>query len=187
MANRLSEAFVALSHGPYRQFSASLLLTSLGVQLLQTAILWQVYELTGNALLLGLTGLARAAPHIILSLIGGVAADRVNRVRLIQSGQLVNGILVFALAALTLAGSVEVWHLYAITVLNGAFTALTQPARTALIPWLIPRDRTVHAIGLNSTIQQSSQIAGPAIAGVAIGVVGLGAVYVLNGLFYVLA
>ena len=176
-----------MAYGPYRRFAISLLLTSLGVQLLQTAILWQVYELTGNALLLGLTGLARAAPHMLLSLIGGVFADRVNRVRLIQAGQLVNGILVVVLAGLTLAGAVEVWHLYVITVLNGAFTALTQPARTALIPWLIPRDKIVQAIGFNSTITQSSQIAGPAIAGVAIGLVGLGPVYVLNGLFYLLA
>ncbi len=115
------------------RFAASLLLTSFGAQLLQTAIFWQVFELTGSALLLGLTGVARAVPHIILSLVGGVAADWVNRLRLIQSGQVANAVLVFALAALTLAGSVEVWHLYLITVLNGGFTALTQPARTAII------------------------------------------------------
>ena len=190
MANkqsRLAQAFAALEHGGYRQFAASLLLTSLGAQLLQTAILWQVYELTGSALLLGLTGLARAGPHIVLSLVGGVAADRVNRLRLIHFGQVTNGILVFVLAGLTLAGSVEVWHLYLITVLNGGFTALTQPARTAIIPGLIPREKLVNAIALNATITQTSQIAGPAIAGLAIGIVGLGSVYMLNALFYVLA
>jgi MFS family permease len=124
---------------------------------------------------------------VVLSLIGGVAADRVHRVRLIQSGQIVNGILILALAGLTLAGSVEVWHLYAVTFLNGAFTALTQPARTAVIPLLIPREKLVNAIGLNATITQMSQIAGPAFGGVAIGIVGLGYVYMLNGLFYLLA
>jgi MFS family permease len=116
-----------------------------------------------------------------------VAADRVHRGRLIQSGQIVNGILILALAGLTLAGSVEVWHLYAVTFLNGAFTALTQPARTAVIPLLIPREKLVNAIGLNATITQMSQIAGPAFGGVAIGIVGLGYVYMLNGLFYLLA
>src|SRR5262245_20137662 len=108
---RLAQAMVALNYDGYRRFAASLLLTSLGVQLLQVAILWQVYELTGNALLLGLTGLARAGPHIVLSLVGGVAADRLHRVRLIQSGQVANGVLVLALALLTLTGSVQVWHL----------------------------------------------------------------------------
>ena len=185
--SRLAQAFAALAYKAYRRFAVSLLLTSLGAQLLQTAIFWQVFELTGSALLLGLTGLARAGPHIALSLVGGVAADRFNRVRLIQSGQVVNAILVFVLAGLTLAGLVEVWHLYVITVFNGAFTAVTQPARTAVIPRLIPNEKLINAVALNATITQTSQIAGPAFAGVAIGIVGLGAVYMVNGLFYFLA
>jgi MFS family permease len=185
--SRLPQALSALASRAYRQFAISLLLTSLGAQLIQTAILWQVFELTGSALLLGLTGLARAGPHIVLSMVGGVLADRVNRVRLIQAGQTANAAMVFVLAALTLTGSVEVWHLYVMTFLNGGFTALTQPARTAVIPWLIPQDRLVNAVALNATIMQTSQIAGPALAGVAIGIIGLGAVYVINGLFYLLA
>jgi MFS family permease len=176
-----------MEYGAYRRFALSLLLTSLGVQLLQAAILWQVYLLTGSALALGLTGLARAGPHIALSLIGGVAADRVNRVRLIQTGQVANGVLVVMLSVLTLTGQVELWHLYVVTFLNGSFTALTQPARSAIIPWLIPRPKLVNAVALNSTITQTSQIAGPAFAGLAIGLAGLGPVYVCNGAFYLLA
>src|SRR3954462_11898058 len=185
--SRLSLAFSAMEYGTYRRFALSLLLTSLGVQLLQAAILWQVYLLTGSALALGLTGLARAGPHIALSLIGGVTADRVNRVRLIQTGQVANGILVCLLAVLTLSGHVEVWQLYAVTFLNGSFTALTQPARSEIIPWLIPRPKLVNAVALNSTITQTSQITGPAFAGLAIGLAGLGPVYICNGIFYLLA
>jgi MFS family permease len=181
------QAVGALAYRDYRRFAASLLLTSLGVQLVQTAILWQVYELTGSALLLGLTGLARAAPHMVLSLVGGVVADRFNRVRLIQAGQLTNGILIVALAALTILGSVEVWHLYVVTFLNSAFSAITNPARTALIPSLVPRDRLVNAVALNATIGQASQIVGPALAGVTIAFMGLGPTYVINGAVYVLA
>jgi MFS family permease len=184
---RLAQAFAALPHRDYRRFASSLLLTSLGVQLLQTAVLWQVYELTGDALLLGLTGLARAVPHIVLSMVGGVVADRVNRVRLIQSGQVANSMLGFGLAGLTLTGAVEVWHLYLITVLNGAFTAVTQPARSAVIPWLVPPEKLVNAVALNATITQTAQIVGPAFAGLAIGLVGLGPVYVVNGTLYFLA
>jgi MFS family permease len=179
--------FGALQSPSYRRFALSLLLTSLGAQLLQTAVLWQVYELTGSALALGLTGLARAAPHIVLSLVGGVLADRLDRVRLIQSGQLVNAMLVLALAILTISGSVETWHLYVVTILNGGFTALTQPARTAVIPALVPSGRLVNAVALNATLMQTSMITGPAFAGVDIGVAGLGVVYAANGLFYLLA
>ena len=104
----------ALTFVDYRRFAASLLLTSIGLQLIQVAVFWQVYELTGSALLLGLTGLARAAPHMVLSLMGGVVADRFNRVRLIQAGQAANGIVVVILGVLTVTESVEVWHLYAV-------------------------------------------------------------------------
>src|SRR5690606_7823523 len=117
----LSQAMTALQFADYRRFAASLPLTSIGLQLLQVAVFWQVYELTGSALLLGLTGLARAGPHVILSLMGGVVADRFNRVRLIQVGQVANGILIVVLGALTVTGAVEVWHLYAVTILNSAF------------------------------------------------------------------
>ena len=180
----LRQAFGALAYGDYRRFAISLSLNSLGAQLLLTAVFWQVFELTGSALLLGLTGLARAAPHVVLSLVGGVIADRLNRVRLIQAGQVMNATLVLALAALTLTGALEVWHLYVITFLNSSFTAVTQPARTALIPSLVPRGNLVNAVALNATIGQTSQIIGPALAGAAIATVGLGSAYVLNGLLY---
>jgi MFS family permease len=111
----------------------------------------------------------------------------VNRVRLIQTGQVANGILIVLLGTLTLSGHVDVWHLYVATFLNGSFTALTQPARSAIIPWLIPREKLVNAVALNSTITQTSQIAGPAFAGLAIGLAGLGPVYICNGVFYLMA
>lgn len=187
MARGFSEAVTALKYGDYRRFAASLLLTSIGMQLIQVAIFWQVYEITDSALALGLTGLARAGPHMALSLMGGVIADRWDRVRLIQAGQLANGLTVTALAVLTIVGSVEVWHLYAVTVLNSAFSAITNPARAAVIPALVPRANLVNAIALNATIGQVSQIVGPALGGFAIAWLDLGGTYVINGVVYLLA
>ena len=180
-------AFSSLAYGGFRRFAASLLFTSLGAQLLQVAILWQVYEMTGSALMLGLSGLARAAPHMILSLIGGVIADRLNRVYLIQVGQVTNALLLLTLATLVLTATVEVWHLYVVTLLNSAFSAVTQPARTALIPSLVPQSNLVNAIALNATVGQTSQIIGPALAGVTIATVGLELTYLLSGLLYLAA
>ncbi|MSQ24433.1 MAG: MFS transporter [Chloroflexi bacterium] len=180
------QAFESLAYADYRRFAVALLLTQMGAQIVQIAILWQVYQLTGSPLLLGLTGLARAIPHIVLSLIGGVIADRVNRIRLIQVGQVTNAALTLALAALTIAGWVEVWHLYVATSLNAAFTALTQPARTALIPRLVPPRTLVNAVALNATIQQIAQIVGPALAGGMIGAADLGPTYLVNGAAYLL-
>ncbi|MCH8974749.1 MAG: MFS transporter, partial [Chloroflexi bacterium] len=148
----LRQALSALAYAGYRRFAVSHLFTSLGTHLLQTAIFWQVYELTGSALLLGLTGLARAAPHIVLSLVGGVFADRLDRVKVIQAGQSMNAATLLVLTALTVSGTVEVWHLYVITLLSGGFSAVTQPARIALIANLVPRGSFVNAVALNATV-----------------------------------
>lgn len=181
------QAVQSLAYSDYRRFALSLLLTQMGSQFVQTLMLWQVYEITGSALLLGLTGLARAGPHMLLSLVGGVIADRFNRARLIQAGQIGNAILVTALALLTLTGTIEVWHLYAITVLNSSFTAVTNPARMALIPSLIPRASLVNAIALNASIAQISLIVGPAAAGVLIAVLDLESAYFVNAALFVVA
>src|SRR4051794_4369490 len=160
-----ARTLTALSHPDYQRFAVALLLTSIGAQILLVATLWQVYVLTGSALLLGLTGLARAIPQISLSLVGGVIADRVNRARMLQFAQAINAVLILGLCVLTLTGVVELWHIYAVTFLNGATTALTQPARTAVIPSLVPRHHLMNAIAFNSTVIQTSMIVGPALGG----------------------
>lgn len=183
----LGDAFGALAYPDFRRFALSLLLTSIGAQLVQFVIIYQIYVLTGSALQLGLTGFARVVPHIILSLAGGVIADRANRVRMIQIGQVGNGLCVLALAIVTYTGHVQLWHLYAVTTINAALTALTQPGRTALIPMFIPSDKLVTALALNSTIQQSAQIVGPALAGILTGALSIHASYGANAAIYFIA
>ena len=180
----LRRALGALEFRDYRWFAAAQLVSSLGAQVLAIATLWQVNLLTGNPLALGLTGLARAVPHIALSLVGGVIADRFDRVRMIQISQAANGALSLVLGALTLTGQIALWHVYAFTFLNSAFSALTGPGRTALVPNLVPRHHLVNAIALNTTIGQSSNIVGPAIGGLMIGAFDLSATYLFNAVAY---
>jgi MFS family permease len=182
-----SQATIALAFPGYRQFAVALFASSIGAQLLNVATLWQVYQLTGSPLLLGLTGLTRAVPHMILALVGGIVADRVDRARLIQLTQLANGVLVLALAALTITGQVQIWHLFAATSLNSAFMAISLPARGALVPRLVPEHALVNAVALNSTLMNTAQIVGPALGGVVIGSLDLGATYLLNGGAYLVA
>jgi MFS family permease len=183
----LGKALAALAYADYQRFAIALLLTSIGAQILLIATLWQVYVLTGSAFLLGLTGLARAVPQLVLSLVGGVIADRVDRVRMLQFAQAANAVLILALGALTLSGGVQLWHVYLVTFLNGATTALTQPARTALIPSLVPREGLVNAVAFNSTVIQLSMIVGPAVGGAMISAFDLAPTYLLNGLAYVVS
>ncbi|MPZ13232.1 MAG: MFS transporter [Chloroflexi bacterium] len=181
----LRVAVAALQHRDFRLFYIALLAAALGAQIQTTANLWQVYELTGSALHLGLTGLARAVPVLALSLMGGVIADRVNRRTFIMITQAVTGMLAVVLALLTAGGLIQVWHIYLTVFLGGTLMAVNAPARTAMVPSLVPRHHLLNAIALQSTVWQVANVVGPAIAGLLIGVFGLGATYFLNGLAHV--
>jgi MFS family permease len=175
-------ALSALEYRDYRLFALALLVFNLVTHIHQIATAWQVYDLTGSPLQVGLTGLARAIPHLSLSLVGGVIADRVDRVRLIMVSQIAIGVIILLFAVLTASGLIVVWEVYALTFAISAVQALATPARTALLPRLVPRDRLVNAIALNATISQSSQIVGPAVGGIGIAVVGLAWTYFGTGL-----
>jgi len=179
--------FAALAAPNFRLFYVAFLVGTIGTQLLFAATLWQIYELTESPLHLGLTGLARAAPIILLSLAGGLVADRVDRVKFMALTQGLSGALPFALAALTATGLIDVWHIYVITFLSSVLQAISSPARIALTPSLVPRQHLLNAIALGSTVYQGANIIGPAIGGAGIAAFGLTATYLANGVAHVLS
>jgi MFS family permease len=181
----LGRAFAALESRDFRLLFVAGFVAAVGGTLQQTANLWQVYELTGSAVLLGITGIARAIPTIALSLIGGVIADRVNRRAIILTGQVANGLVAIGLAALTWAGAVEVWHVYLATMISTSFGVLSYPARAAIIPNLVPRHQLTNAVALNYSIFQIARIVAPAAAGIGIAAFGLAITYGVTGLAFV--
>src|SRR5262245_15826692 len=100
-------------------FWASLLFSAIGSQISTIAVAWQVYEITNSPFQLGLTGLFRALPTMILSIPGGVLADRMDRRRLLIITQSLAAVLALILGFLTSTGPVRVWHIYAFTFLSG--------------------------------------------------------------------
>ncbi|MCH6546355.1 MAG: MFS transporter, partial [Deltaproteobacteria bacterium] len=85
-------------------------------QMRQMANLYQVYQLSGSSIKLGLTGFFQSLPFIIFGLVGGVLADVIDRKRLIMTAQLLNLVPAFALGILTIRGTIQVWHIYVFTV-----------------------------------------------------------------------
>lgn len=156
-------------------------MAALGNVVAWTASTWQVYELTGSALHLGLTGIARAIPTIGLSLVGGVVADRIDRRRVILVTQALGAINLLALVALTATGVIAVWHIYGATFIGAALGAVSVPSRSAIVPNLVPRHHLVNAIALNFAMYQLARIAAPALAGVSIAAFGLTATYAAAG------
>lgn len=161
-------------------FWASLLFSAIGTQISTVAIAWQVYEITNSPFQLGLTGLFRALPVMILSIPGGVVADRVDRRQLLIVTQALALLLSLALALLTTTGRIQVWHIYAITFLSGAVGIFDSPARTALIPLLVPAEQLTTAYALNISWRQIATLAGPFIGGFCIAAFGLSPSYFID-------
>jgi MFS family permease len=147
-------------------------------------------ELGGEALGLGGLGLARLAPIIAFSLLGGVMADAYDRRKLMITTRILAALLGGWLALLTLAGRADVLVIYIISALASGLMAFDLPARQSLVPHLVPTIHLTNAISLQSIIWQLATITGPALAGILIsaaegsGVAAIGVVYIFTALLF---
>jgi MFS family permease len=152
--------------------------------MMQTAaILWHVSLLVPperRGLALGLVGLVRLVPVVLLSLVSGVVADAADRRRLMLLTQSTLMLVATALALLTFRGLTVVWPVYLLAALASAAGAFDSPARQALVPSLVPREHLPNAISLNAIMAQTASVLGPSLAGLVIAGTGVGAVYGIN-------
>ena len=175
--SRAVQMISALRHRNYRTYWLGFLVSIIGWQVQALAQAYLVYDLTGSALDLGIISGSQAVSSTVFSLLGGVIADRFDRRRLLVMTQLGGAVCALALASLTAAGAVEVWHIAVIAFVFGCFQAFDQPARSALVPQLIDRTDLMNAVALVSVVWQASAIIGPAIAGLIIAFGGIAACF----------
>jgi MFS family permease len=178
-------AIRALRSRHYRLFVAGQLISLVGTWMQMVAQSWLIYRLTGSAALLGLLGFAGQIPVFVLAPLGGVIADRVNRHRVLLATQTTMMVLAAALAALTLSGRVQVWHLFVLASLLGIANAFDIPARQALVSEMVERADLMNAIALNSSMVNGARVVGPAVAGLVVAAVGEGWCFFLNAVSYV--
>jgi MFS family permease len=171
---------MALRHRTFRVFYSGLVFSSFGNNFTQIAISWQMWELTGSALHLGLLGLSRAASLIPFLLVGGMLADAIDRRKLMMFTQGGHLVITAGLLVLTASDQVSVVMFYVAAVVGSVFTALENPARQAIVPNLVPESDLTNAIALNSTQRSVSSIAGPPLAGVVLGFFGAEANYAVT-------
>jgi MFS family permease len=149
-----------------------------------------VFHITGSFAALGTMALANALPALVASPIGGVVADRATKKTVIQIAQaynLVNALLLAIIAAGWFGLELQFWHLFASSFLQGVVNSIMQPSRQSMISELVPRERLMNAIGINSSGQTFMQLVGPGMAGFLIAAVSPSMVFAVNAGFYVLA
>jgi len=149
------------------------------------ALSWLVYRLTGSVFLLGLIGFTSQIPTFIISPFAGVLLDRYNRLKILRLAQILFMIQALIMASLVLLKIIQVWHIIALSLVFGLISAFDAPARQSLVIHLIDKpSRISNAIALNSAVFNGARLAGPAIAGIIIGLVGEGICFLLNAISF---
>jgi len=180
-----SSTFAALRVRNYRLFFGGQVVSNTGTWMQRIAQDWLVLELTNSPLAVGITTALQFLPMLLFGLWGGLLADRYPKRRLLMITQSVMGALAVLLAALTLAGSVQVWQVYLIALGLGLATVVDNPARQTFVNEMVPKSLVRNAVGLNSGNFQLARMLGPAVAGVLISAVGIGWAFALNALSFV--
>ncbi len=146
---------------------------------------WMVLDITDSSYQLGLVIFAYGVPNALFALLGGIIADRANRLKLLISTRIYVSVLLFALAILRITDLLEIWHVYTVVVLLGTIQGLNMPARGAIIADLVERDDMMNAVALHTMVNQSGLMLGPAAAGGMIELVGIGPTLLVNAGIYV--
>lgn len=182
-----SRTFASLSVHNYRVYFAGALVSNVGTWMGRTAQDWLVLtQLTAHdSTSLGVVTALQFAPVVVLAPFAGAITDRFPKRRVLFFTQSTLAVTSALLAALVLSGVVQLWHVYALALLQGVATALDNPSRQAFVSEMVGSDLLTNAVGLNSTSFNAARLVGPGIAGLCIGLIGTGQTLVFNTLSFV--
>ena len=155
----------AFRHLDFSLYEIERFLIVAGLEMQSVAVGWQVYEITRRPLDLGLVGLAQFLPNIILFLLAGHTADRINRKKILLVCNLGFALCSTLFILIARSDAHNVRPIYAVLVVIGIVRAFNSPAGRALLPVLVPVEVFPNAVAWNSTIFQGATILGPAIGG----------------------
>lgn len=181
----LKRTFKAFQYPDFRTMWIGACTSSIGTWMQTVAQSWLVYEISGSSRLLGLDAFLGQIPIMLLSLVGGVMADRFERRHILIASQVVQLTCAFTLSALVATQVVEVWHILTLSFIVGLAQAFGGPAYQALIPTLVKGEDLPNAIALNSIQFNLARVIGPVLGGLALTKLGAAWCFGLNGLSYV--
>jgi hypothetical protein len=157
----------------------------LGDGIFPVALAWAVLHLSNSPTALALVGVTWSLPQVPLMLVAGVASDRLDRRHVIVAAAATQGASVLAMAALSLAGRLELWHLFGLAAVYGIGEAFFFPPAQALVPDLLPADLLVEANANRQTVRPlAMNFVGPALGGVIVGVAGPGWAFMADALSF---
>ena len=171
---------VALRERKFRLYWLGQAVSNIGNWMQVVALGWFILQLTGSPIALGMLGLAQFLPVLLLSLAGGILADRFLRLHLLMVTQSAAMALAFILTILALMGKPTLWSLLLIAALSAAITAIDNPARQAFLSDLVGKDLLLSAVALNASVYNGAAVIGPSLAGLVLLRVGAAGCFLLN-------
>jgi predicted MFS family arabinose efflux permease len=180
-----SRTFSALRYRDFRLLWIGAFLSTTGTFMQTLAQGWLVFTLTNSPLLLGVDGFLATGPMLLFSLVGGVAADRMERRKLMLASQYAQMTFAFVLTALIFFHKVKIWHVFVLSFLTGTAQSFSGPAYISLLPLLVKREDVPNAVAMNSMQFNLARVIGPAIGGLVFAAFGGVVCFGLNGLSFV--
>jgi MFS family permease len=177
--------FSSLRVRNFRLFATGQVVSNTGTWMQRVAQDWLVLELTkGSGTAVGIATGLQFLPLLLFGLWGGMIADRYPKRRVLMATQAAMGSLALVLGVLAVTHVVQPWHIYLLALGLGLATVVDNPTRQSFAIEMVGRDDLQNAIALNSAVFNLARIAGPALAGVVISLVGIPAAFFLNATSY---
>jgi MFS family permease len=182
---RYSHVWRALRHRNFKLFFVGQTISVTGTWMTRVATIWLVYQLTHSALLLGVVSFAGQIVAFLLGPVAGVWVERLHRQKLLVWTQALAAVQSLALAALTLAGVINLWEIIALSAMQGLINAFDMPGRQSFLVQMVEdRADLSNAIAINSSMANGARLIGPAVAGLVIAAFGEGWCFLIDGVSY---
>jgi MFS family permease len=178
-------ALRVLRPGPFRRYITGSAISDTGTWMQVMAQGYVMSTLTNKALLLGMANLAAGLPMLLLTMIGGSAADRFDKRKILLVTQYVQIALAISMGFLIKSGRIEIWHILAFAAVLGISNSFEMPTLNALVPELVRREEIQSAIAVDRAVFHGSRVVGPSLAGIFIGAWGAASAFFFNALSFV--
>src|SRR6266705_3397107 len=178
-------AFRVLRPGPFRRYVIGSAISDTGTWMQVMAQGYVMSLLTNKALLLGMANFAAGLPMLALTMVGGSAADRFAKRKILLVTQYVQIALAVSMGLLIWSGKIEMWHIFVFAALLGISNSFEMPTLSALVPELVKREEIQGAIAIDRAVFHGSRLVGPAIAGLFVSLWGAASAFFSNAVSFV--
>jgi MFS family permease len=178
-------ALRVLRPGPFRRYIIGSAISDTGTWMQVMTQGWVMTTLTTSAFMLGLVNLCAGLPMLALTMVGGAAADKFDKRKILLITQYVQIALAISIGLLIWSGKIQIWHIFVFAAILGISNSFEMPTLSALVPELVKREEIQSAISIDRSVFHGSRVVGPAVGGYLVSVFGMASAFFANALSFV--